>query len=161
MVHQFQAVIDIIGINPFVFVPDSILLDIFRQAGRGKGPIAIKGAVNERPYTQTLVKYKGAWRLYINIEMLENSPRRIGEEIRVSITYNPEPPEVTAPPAFLLALENDPEAKRVFDNLPAYLKKEISRYLYYLKTEKSLNRNIARALNFLRGKERFIGRDKP
>ena len=30
-----------------------------------------------------------------------------------------------------------------------------------LKTEKSVERNVTRAINFLLGKERFVGRDKP
>jgi len=35
------------------------------------------------------------------------------------------------------------------------------RYLSFLKTEESLDRNITRAINFLLSKEQFIGRDKP
>lgn len=86
--HFFTARLEIIGINPFVFVPDDILADIFRQAKRDKSPIPVKGTVNQLPYTQTLVKFKGAWRLYINMTMLKNSPRRIGEELSMSIAFN-------------------------------------------------------------------------
>jgi hypothetical protein len=38
---------------------------------------------------------------------------------------------------------------------------EIVRYLANLKTEKALDTNIDKAINFLLGKERFVGRDKP
>jgi hypothetical protein len=78
IIHKFQATIDIIGINPFVFIPENILKDIFKQAGKEKGPIPVKGTINAKPYKQTLVKFKGYWRLYINTTMLKNSPNRIG-----------------------------------------------------------------------------------
>lgn len=160
--HTFTAVLDLIGINPFVSVPDSILKLIFESAGKDKGPIPVKGTINKKNYTQTLVKFRGEWRLYINMIMLANSPKRIGEKITVTITYNASPiAETKAPDAFERALKADKEVKAIFEQLAPYLQKEINRYLSGLKTEESLHKNIQRALNFLRGKERFIGRDKP
>ncbi|WP_207421354.1 hypothetical protein [Desertivirga brevis] len=38
---KFTATIEIIGINPFVFVPDDILNSIFEQAGKSKGPSGV------------------------------------------------------------------------------------------------------------------------
>lgn len=35
-IHKFKADIEIIGTNPFVFVSDEILTDLFKQAGRDK-----------------------------------------------------------------------------------------------------------------------------
>lgn len=63
---EFDAKIEIIGINPFVFVPDAILQNLFKLAGKDKGHIPVKGIINGSPYRQTLVRYSGAWRLYIN-----------------------------------------------------------------------------------------------
>jgi hypothetical protein len=37
--HTFSAVLDIIGVNPFVFVPETILQVIFKQANKTSGPI--------------------------------------------------------------------------------------------------------------------------
>lgn len=34
---KFRAEIEIIGVNPFVFVPDDILQHILKQAGKAKG----------------------------------------------------------------------------------------------------------------------------
>lgn len=160
--HAFTAVLDLIGINPFVWVPDRILESIFETAGKNKGPIPVKGTINEAPYNQTLVRFRGKWRLYINTSMLSHSPQRIGEKIQVTIAYNEiAPPETKAPAAFELALKKDREAKAVYDQLAPYLRKEINRYLSGLKTQESIHKNVIRALNFLKGKERFIGRDKP
>lgn len=161
-IYTFTASLDLIGINPFVLVPDPILKSIFEAAGKNKGPIPVKGKINKEPYTQTLVRFRGEWRLYINTRMLANSPQRIGEKIHITVAYNNIiPPETKAPVAFEEALKKDREAKAVYDQLAPYLRKEINRYLSGLKTQESIHKNITRALNFLKGKERFIGRDKP
>ena len=59
--NEFIAEIEIIGINPFVSVPENILTELFKNAGKVKGPIPIRGFLNGKPYQQTLVKYKGKW----------------------------------------------------------------------------------------------------
>ncbi len=158
---QFKAQIEIIGINPFVFVPEKILRQIFKQAGKEKGHIPIRGSINNKPYRQTLLKYSGAWRLYINTAMLAKSPKRVGETIVITLAFDPESRAVKPPAGFIKALAENKEAKTVFDGLPPSRKLEIERYLTNLKTEESKERNIKRAINFLIGKERFVGRDKP
>lgn len=159
IVFKFSARIDIIGINPFVFIPQNILESIFEQAQKTKGHIPVKGTINKGPYKQTLLKYSDEWRLYINTTMLKNSPKRIGERISLTIAYDDASREIRPPRKFIVALNKDNEAKKVFATLSPSLKKEIARYLSALKTEESLNRNIDKAINFLKGKERFVGRD--
>ena len=83
--QKFKARIEIIGINPFVFVPAKILAEIFKQSGKNKGQIPVRGSVNRKAYKQTLVRYSGDWRLYINTTMLKDSPKRIGEIIEITI----------------------------------------------------------------------------
>lgn len=159
--HKFSAVIDIIGINPFVFVPADILQAIFKQAGKDKGHIPIKGKINGKPYTQTLVRYSGHWRLYINTTMLKDSPKRIGETVELTITFDPADRSITPHPKLLAAINANKTAKEVFESLPPSRRHEIIRYIANLKTEESIDRNITKAINFLIGKERFAGRDKP
>ncbi|HLP63132.1 YdeI/OmpD-associated family protein [Flavobacterium sp.] len=158
---EFRAKIEIIGINPFVFVPNEILKNILSQAGKEKGNIPIKGTINDKVYKQTLVKYSGEWRLYINTSMLKNSPKRIGEIIEITINFDPEKREIEPPKKFIIALNQNLEAKNVFDNLSASMKLEIVRYLSRLKTEEALEKNIKKSIQFLLGKEKFIGRNKP
>lgn len=158
---KFKDHIKIIGINPYLSVPDRILKKIFEQAGKDKGHIRIKGMVNGNAYTQTLVKYSGEWRLYINTLMLKDSPKRIGEKIELTVEFNSEEKIVPESPALQKALKKDNAAKQVFDALSPYRKNEILRYLASLKTKESLDRNILRAINFLHGNERFMGRDQP
>jgi hypothetical protein len=158
---KFKAKIEIIGINPYVFVPEEILLTIFTTSGKFKGHIPIRGEVNGKEYKQTLVKFKSEWRLYINTTMLENSPKRIGEIIHVSAEFDPSDRSIEPHPKLVEALKLDATAQSVFDNLSSSKKHEIVRYISALKTEDSIARNINRAIDFLHGKGRFIGRDKP
>jgi hypothetical protein len=160
-VFSFTAALDCIGVNPFVFVPDDILLQVFEAAGKSKGPVPVRGTVNGKPYTQTLVKFAGYWRLYINLSMLDKSPSRIGEQIHITIAYDPVPRVFPVPALFKAALDKNPEANTVFQNLPASRRLEMLRYFSFLKTEATLEKNVARAIRFLLGQERFMGREKP
>jgi hypothetical protein len=158
---QFKAAIHIIGINPFVFVPPKILAAIFKQAARDKGPMPIKGNINGNAYKQTLVKYSNEWRLYINTTMLKNSPKRIGEQVEITIAFDTNSREIEMPTTFAKALKANKEATLVFEKLTPSRKKEIIRYLANLKTKESLERNIIKAIGFLLGKEKFVGRENP
>ncbi|WP_316819019.1 YdeI/OmpD-associated family protein [Pedobacter nyackensis] len=156
--YSFDAVIEIIGINPYVQVPETILNEIFIQAGKNKGHIPVAGTVNSLSYQQTLLRYSGLWRLYINTSMLENSPKRIGESIKVTIKFDPSDRKIKPHPKLLEALKSNLEAKSKFDKLSPSAQKEMVRYISSLKTEESRNRNIERAINFLLGKSSFIGK---
>jgi hypothetical protein len=159
--HHFKAEVNMIGVNPFVYVPDIILRAIFKEAGRDKGHISIRGTINGKVYQQTLVKYSGDWRLYINTTMLKNSPKRIGETVDMTIEFDSTERTIETHPKLVKALEENTDAKRIFDSLPPSRKKEIIRYISFLKTEESVDKNVNRAIDFLLGKGRFLGRDKP
>ncbi|WP_276345578.1 YdeI/OmpD-associated family protein [Daejeonella sp. JGW-45] len=156
--YSFKAVLEIIGINPYVRVPENILTAIFAQAGKSKGHIPVAGTVNDLPYKQTLLRYSGLWRLYINTLMLKDSPRRIGETIRVSIEFDPADRTIKPHPDFTAALKNKPEAKVEFERLSPSKQKEMVRYISSLKTATSRTRVIERAINSLLGKGSFIGK---
>ena len=157
--QKFSAILEIIGINPFVFVPDEILHRIFLEAKKNKGAIPVNGTVNELPYKQNLVRFKGHWRLYINTVMLKNSPKRIGETIEITIAFDPSDRTIHPHPKLVKALEENKEANTVFEGLTPSLKLEIIRYIANLKTEESIDRNVNKAIQFLLGNERFVGRN--
>lgn len=162
--HQcfgFRARLEIIGINPFVFVPDEILQQVFDDAGKSKGPIPVCGTINGTAYIQTLVRYRGNWRLYINTTMLPNSPDRVGELVEVTIQFDPQDRTIKPHPKLVKALKANKKAKNVFDALPPSRQKEIVRYISYLKSDESVAANVEKAIGFLLGKNRFVGRDKP
>src|SRR5436190_1013148 len=84
----FKAKIDIIGVNPFVFLPPAVLKSIFKQAGKDKGPIPVRGTIDGHAFIQTLIKYSGAWRLYINTPMLKASQKKVGDSITLQIEFD-------------------------------------------------------------------------
>lgn len=157
----FTAKLEIIDGNPFVLLPPTVLNNIFREAGRSKGPIPIRGTINAKEYQQTLVKFRGAWRLYVNMKMLDDSPRRIGEAIEVAVSVDRSDRRVEPHPKLIAMLDAHPAAKAVFDGLAPSRQKEIVRYIHGLKTDESVDRNVERAHDFLLGKTRFVGRDSP
>jgi Domain of unknown function (DUF1905)/Bacteriocin-protection, YdeI or OmpD-Associated len=157
----FTATIKIIGVNPYVLLPVKILKNIFLQSGKNKSPIPVKGTVDGHVYKQTLVRYSGKWRLYINGPMLKAAEKNVGNVIEVSIMFDAEERMVAMHPKLKTALNKNKDAVTVFNTLPPSRQKEIVRYISHLKLEEAVERNVEKAVNFLLGKQRFIGRDKP
>ncbi len=160
-VFKVKGCIEIIGVNPYLPLPDHILEGILAQAGKTRGAIPVCGVLEGRKYTQTLVRFRGQWRFYINTAMLKKSPQRVGEEIMLTIQYDPEERTIAMHPRLEQALGEHPAARQVFEGLSASRKKEIVRYISNLKSELSVEKNVTRAINFLCGESRFVGRDKP
>lgn len=158
---SFKATIEIIGVNPYVLLPQSILKNIFISAKKDKGPIPVCGTIDGHKYTQTLVKYSGHWRLYINAPMLKAAKKKVGDRVQLEIAFDPKERKVPFHPKLKKALQENKEAERVFNKLSPSRQKEIVRYISFLKTEESVDRNVARAIKFLTGNSRFVGRDKP
>lgn len=161
--EQFTARIYIIGVNPYVLLPAKTLKAIFKQARKDKGPIPVHGTMNGAAYKQTLVKYAGKWRLYLNMPMRKAAGADTGDTVIVTVEFDPQVRETEFHPRLKKALKENPEAKKVFDSLPPSRQKEIKRYINNLKTEATIEKNVQKAIDFLLGKPevRFIGRDKP
>lgn len=147
----FAAEIYKIGINPVIDPPERELEKIFAAAGRSRGPIPVCGTLNGAKFVQTLVKYQGLWRLYVNAGMLKASGLKLGDTAEIEIEFDPRPREVPVPEAFAKALRADKSANTEFARLMPGRRKEILRYLGSLKTAESLERNIQRVLKHLRG----------
>ena len=157
--NSFSAKIFKIGINPYVLLPATILKEIFKQAGKNKGPIPVCGTINENKFTQTLVKYSGKWRLYLNTPMRKSAGIDVGDIANIEISFDPGDRTTPMHPKLKSALEKNKKALAEFNNQVPSRKKEILRYINSLKTEESLERNIKRAIGFLTGKDKFIGRN--
>jgi uncharacterized protein YdeI (YjbR/CyaY-like superfamily) len=92
--------------------------------------------------------------------MLKKSPKRIGETIEIAIDYDPIERTIEPHPKLIKTFVENPKAKIVFENLRLSLRQEIVRYISRLKSEESIDRNVLKAINFLLGNGRFVGRDK-
>ena len=144
-----------------MLIPVAVLKEIFKKANKDKGPIPVRGELNGHAFIQTLVKYSGKWRLYLNGPMRKAAGIDVGDRAEVKLKFDPETREIVAHPKLKAALEKNKKAMAAFSKLPPSRQKEILRYIGFLRTEESIERNIKRAIAFLSGKERFIGRDKP
>lgn len=153
MNYSFRARIDIIGINPYVPVPEDVLSGLLLDSGREKGPIQVKGTINDKPFMQTVVKYQGVWRLYLNTPMRTASVTVVGDTADFIIEYDPKSRNVPPPKALLNRLDKDAAAKKAFESLPPYRQKEISRYLTNLKSEEKREENIDKVMRHLQGKK--------
>lgn len=158
MKNQFTAKLEIIGINPFVFLPNEILNEIFEASGKDKSPIPVKGTVNNKEFRQNLMKYLGEWRLYINLTMLKDSPKRIGEMIEVFVEFDNEERIITMHPNLEKAIKENPVALQNFQNLIPSRRLELVRYINNLKTETSIQRNIEKIIQHLAGERDFFGK---
>lgn len=156
--NRFTARLEIIGINPFVFVPEEILNLIFDSSGRNKSPIPVKGTVNGKEFRQNLMKYLGEWRLYINLTMLSNSPKRIGEVIEVFVEFDDSDRTISIHPQLEKAIQDSAVASKNFESLIPSGRLEIIRYINNLKTEASINRNIEKIIRYLKGETDFFGK---
>jgi len=158
---KFKAKIEIIGVNPFVFLPERVLQEIFKQAGKNKGKIPVKMKIDGHEFTQTLIKWSGAWRLYLNTPMRKAAQKDVGDTAAFEIVYDPKDRTLPMHPKFEKALRENKEARKVFDSLRPSLQLEINRYFSFLKSEAAVDRNVTKAIEFLLGKGRFVARDKP
>ena len=159
--QTFTATIFIIGVNPYVLLPPDLLQHIMQTAKKGKGPIPIRLRIADKTFTQTLVKYAGEWRLYLNMPMRRAAGKDVGDEITIAIEYDAEERTTPLHPQLQEALRLNNEARQKFESLSPSRQKEIARYINNLKSEEAVDRNVPRAIDFLLGRQRFVGRDKP
>jgi len=151
--NSYSAKILMLGINPYVDVPEKVLRVLFRKAGRTKGPLPVRGTLNGNKFKQTVVKYQGAWRLYLNTPMRRGAGIDVGDLARITIEFDFEPRTVSMHPMLKRALAGDRKAKAAFEKLPPSRQKEILRYLGFLKTEESRKRIVEKVMRQLVGKK--------
>jgi len=150
---SFSAEISKIGINPYIGVPEDILDGLFKKSGRTRGPIPVRGSLNKKRFKQTLVKYKGAWRLYINGPMRKAAGVDVGDQAHVQIEFDPAPRIEGMHPKLVQAFAGNKAAERAFEKLVPSRRQEILRYLNAMKTESSLERNVEKIIQYLLGEK--------
>jgi hypothetical protein len=148
----FSAKIYIISkINPVVDVPAEVLEYLFKKRGKRTGAIPVKGKLNGAKFTHNIVKYAGAWRLYLNGPMRKSAGIDTGDIARVELDYDAKPRVTPMPEKFAAALKQNKTARAEFEKLSPSRQKEILRYLGSMKTEESLVRNVEKVVKHLVG----------
>lgn len=150
---QFTATVYIIDINPYVLLPDAVLTYLQKASNKMSGPFPVKGTLQGKSFQQTVVKFRGAWRLYLNTPMREASHVDVGDTVTVTLTLDSEPRITPMPKSLSLALAANPIAHAAFNKLPPYRQKEIKRYINALKSKESITRNIEKVMRYLTGRK--------
>jgi hypothetical protein len=148
---SFSATVRIFGVNPYVPVPSKILSVLLKKAGKLASPLPVKGKLNGHRFTQTIVKYRGKQRLYLNTPMRKAAGIDVGDRANVEVDFDSRPRIVPMHPKFKRALAKNKKALTTFQRLPPHRKKEILRYINFLKTAKSVDRVVSRMLKQLVG----------
>ena len=157
---SFSAKIHIIGINPYVLLPSSVLKYIFLKAGKDRGAIPVQLKISDKDFIQNLVKYSGKWRLYLNTPMRKAAKKDVGDIIDIQIDFDPNPRTTPIHPKLKKALEENPNARKAFKQLSPSRQKEILRYINFLKSEDSVDKNVQKAISHLSGNKPLIGRER-
>ena len=147
MKHLFTAKIYKVGINPCVKVPYRIT----EKMTPTRGFIPIKGQIENHFFQQTLVPVKNSnFRLYVNGAMLKGAGIKVGDTVQFKIEQNfaSWKKVIRMPSAFRKKLDEG-GLHVAFKNLTPSRQKEVLRYLNYLKTEESVNRNIDKVIRQL------------
>jgi hypothetical protein len=147
---RFSATVHTLGINPCLDLPAKIATELLKQGRKLNGPVSVRGRLRGKPFTQTVVKFRGAWRLYLNGDMRRRSGVDSGDIVEIELSFDPEPPQTPMPTRLAAALRSDAKARRAFEALTPSRRKEIIAYLDHLKTDEALERNVKKVLTQLR-----------
>jgi len=157
---SFSSKIQIIGVNPYVLLPSTLLEYIFQKAGKDKGAIPVQLKIVGKDFIQNLVKYSGKWRLYLNGPMRKAAGKDVGDTIEIQIDFDPKPRTTLVHPKLKKAFKENPTAKKAFEKLSPSRQKEILRYINFLKSQESVDKNVQRTIAHLTSSKPFIGREK-
>ncbi len=99
--------------------------------------------------------------MYLNTPMRKTAGKDVGDVAKFEIDYDAAPRIIKMPEQLRIALDKNPKAKTTFEALSPSRRHEIIRYIANLKSKAAIEKNVVRAIDFLQGEERFVGRDKP
>jgi hypothetical protein len=111
-----------------------------------------------KDFIQNLVKYSGKWRLYLNGPMRKAAGKDVGDAIDIQIDFDSKPRTTPMHPKLKKAFKENLNAKKAFEKLSPSRQKEILRYINFLKSEESVDKNIQRAIAHLTSNKPFIDR---
>lgn len=152
MTYHFKAKIYKTGINWAVDVPYSIVQGMIPE----KGYIRIKGQINGFEFIQTLIPVKNApYRLFVNQMMMKGGKTALGETAAFAITQNHTLVEKLYPiPQILFDTLTKHLLHDEFNKLSASRRKDVFKYLSYLKNEETIQRNINKLIIQLQNKDK-------
>ncbi|HET7081814.1 MAG TPA: YdeI/OmpD-associated family protein [Chloroflexia bacterium] len=123
--------------------------DVLESLGAGKRP-AVRVMINGHTYRTTVGSVDGQAMLPVSAEVRQGAGVAAGDEVEVEIELDTAPREVTVPPDFAAALDQDPAARRFFDGLSYSNKRRFTLPIEEAKSAETRERRIAKAVSQLR-----------
>jgi hypothetical protein len=126
-------------------VPEQVLTDL----GGGKRP-AVRVTLGGYTYRTTVGSMDGEYMIPFSAEHREASGIAAGDEVEVELELDQVPREVTLPPDFAAAIEQDAAAKRFFEGLSYSRKRWHLLTVEGAKTPETRQRRIEKSVGLLR-----------
>ena len=160
---RFKATIQIREGNPYVMVNATRAA---RLKSGWRKPLPVLVQINGQPEPAWRINMMpvgdGRFYLYLHGAVRKASQTVVGDRVIVDVAFDPKyrnGPMHSMPVWFSKPLKKNMRAKLAWDALTPSRKKEILRYLSWLKSTEARDRNVAKALHVLSGKTgRFLAR---
>lgn len=175
---RFIALIKIVNANPYVDVPRETSTT-FGVKGYLKVRVKLRGVthryfkklqtLNRRAlkrggyltpdgwFRANLVPTgKGKHVLYLNGWMRNAARSDVGDRVEVTIKADEASRKLAAPPLLRVALARDAKAMAAWKNRPESSRRETIRYLLFLKSRETLERNVKKVISALRGRSSVV-----
>lgn len=144
--QKFRAVIEDEGSGgSFVKIPFDV------EKVFGKKRVKVKAIIEGETYRGSLVRMGTPCHILgVRKDIREKIGKTIGDEIEIVVEEDIEPRETAAPPDLSKALENDPEAKAVFDQLAYTHQKKYVEWIEQAKRDQTRQDRIAQTIQMLK-----------
>ncbi len=160
---KFTSEIKIYNGNPYVHVSAAQVATI-RSKWRKALPVLIR--INGKPEKAWRINMMpigdGNFYLYLHGDVRKASRTKVGDMVKVEISFDEKyknGPMHPIPSWFRIPLSKNKIAKKAWEALIPSRKKEILRYLSWLKSKEARDRNVEKALYVLSGnKARYMAR---
>lgn len=140
--HKFRAVLQLEGKTATgIQVPAEVVAAL----GKTKKP-PVRVTIGGHTYRSTVAAYGSVYMIPVAAEHREAAGVKAGEEVEVTLELDTEPREVTVPPDFAQALEQDPEARSFFESLSYSNKRRFVLNVEGAKTPETRQRRIEKAV---------------
>lgn len=143
---KFRATVELGGKTATgVEVPEQVV----ESLGPSKRP-AVRATINGYTYRSSVASMGGRFLLGISAEVRAAAGVQAGDEVDIDVELDAEPRELTVPPDFTEALDDDPTARKFFEGLSYSNRRRFVLSIEAAKTPETRQRRIAKAVSTLR-----------
>lgn len=143
---KFRATVELGGKTATgVEVPEQVV----ESLGPSKRP-AVRATINGYTYRSSVASMGGRFLLGISAEVRAAASVQAGDEVDIDVELDAEPRELTVPPDFTEALDDDPTARKFFEGLSYSNRRRFVLSIEAAKTPETRQRRIAKAVSTLR-----------